>query len=429
MAKLWQADSLEDELREEERLASAMRRRRRRRWLIPLLLVLLAVCVLFFVLYLISDPPQPEEIPETTKSNEETVTILACGDVTLTPQMVGRARTKNGYDFTEFFKPITRAVASADLALVTVEGNFCGEPYNAGKFNYPDSLLSALSECGFDIVQTANSYSIENGLTGLTSTKQAIEACGMDSLGTFSSREERQETKGILVKEVNGIRIAWIGLTKGTNGLRLPDGAEYSVNLLFTDYGTNYTKIDKEGILELIGAAKSANPDLIICSVHWGSEYSSEVSEVQKKIAVLMLENGVDVIVGSHSHRVSLIERNDMPSLERPNQKGLLAYSLGDLLSASDRKDARYGCMLKITATKEDGVVKLTDVRYLPTYSASPSEELSVNRYQVFDVLDAVSLYESSHYNRVSKALYEQMVQVLEEIKTQTACDLLDTRE
>ena len=77
MAKLWQADSLEDELREEERLANAMRRRRRRRWLIPLLLILLAVCVLFFVLYLVSDPPAPEVIPETTKPDENTVTILA----------------------------------------------------------------------------------------------------------------------------------------------------------------------------------------------------------------------------------------------------------------------------------------------------------------------------------------------------------------
>lgn len=419
----YRQDSLEDQLREEQRLAKAMRRRRRRSWLIPLLVILLVLGAVFLAVYLTSE--RPADLPTEAETEPESVsaTILAAGDITLTPQMLTSIHKDQSYDFSSFFSSITRTVAAADLAVVNVEGNFCGKPYNVRRSNYPDSLLTALKDCGFDIIQTANSYSIENGLTGLQSTKQAIEAQGMDALGTFESTEEREQTGGVLIREVNGIRIAWIGLTKGTNGLRLPEGAESCVNLLFSDYDTNYTKIDRSGILALIDAAKSEHPDLIICMVHWGSENSSEISDAQKEIAALLLENGVDAIIGSHSHRVGPIEWDDMPSLELPHQQGLLAYSLGDLLSVSDRESSHYGCMLSFTVTKKGGVASITDVRYIPTYSAYPDEELGTSHYAVLDVLDAISLYESSHYDRVSETLYGQMQEALAQMREDTACD------
>lgn len=421
----YRQDSLEDQLREEQRLAKAMRRRRRKRWLIPLLVILLVLGAVFLAIYLMSERPADASPSEETQPESRSATIIAGGDVSVTPQMLSKARAAQGYDFSSMFAPITRVVAAADLAVVNIEGNFCGEPYNVMRRNYPDSLLTALQACGFDMIQTANSYSIENGLTGLQSTKQAIEAQGMDALGTFSSAEEREETGGILVKEVNGIRIAFIGLTKGTNGLRLPEGAESCVNLLFNDYDTNYTDVDRSGILSLVDAAKNADPDLIVCMVHWGSEYSTEVSDAQKKIASLLFENGVDAIIGSHSHRVGLIEWNSMPSLELPQQRGLLAYSLGDLLSVSDRESAHYGCLLSLTVTKQDGAASITAVEYIPVYSAYPDESRGVSRYAVLDVLDALSLYESSHYDRVSKQLYEEMQDAIEQMQEDTASKLM----
>lgn len=420
----YRQDSLEDQLREEDRLATAMRRRRLKRWLVPLLVILLVLGAVFLAVYLMSDHPAQEAPTAETKPVDATATILAGGDVSLTPQMLAKAKTADGYDFTAMFSPITRTVAAADLAVVNIEGNFCGTPYNVIRYNYPDSLLTALHECGFDIVQTANSYSIENGLTGLQSTRQAIITHGMDPLGTYASREQRSEDGSVLIKEVSGIRIAWIGLTKGTNGLRLPDGAEGCVNLLFRDYDTNYTDVDRSAILSLVDEAKSAKPDLIICMVHWGSEYSTDISDPQKQIATLLLENGVDVILGSHSHRVGVIEWNGMPTLELPQQRGLVAYSLGDLLSSSDRESAHYGCLLSLTVTKKNGVATLTDVHYIPTYSAYPDEELGVSRFAVLDVLDALHLYEQSHYDRVSDTLYQQMQEALEDMKEDTACDL-----
>lgn len=417
--------SLEDELREERRLAAAMRRRRRKRWLIPLLGILAVVLALFLLIYFSTDhpAPQPDETEDSTPS-EHSATLVFGGDVAMTPQMLAMGYRGGVYDYSACFTPITRIVSAADLALVNVEGNFCGEPYNALTANYPDALLTALQTCGFDVIQTANSYSIENGMTGLVSTKQAIEAHGMDALGTFVSQEERDQTGGVLIKEINGIRIALIGMTKGTNGLRLPDGTEYSVNLLFSDYDTNYTKIDQSGILSLIDNAKNANPDLIVCMLHWGSEYSRDVSDPQKEIAKLLLDNGVDVIVGSHPHAVSLIEWNGMPSIDEPHREGLLAYSLGDLLSAAERKDAHNGCMLSFTVEKENGEVRITQVQYIPTYSAYPDGELGVSGFTVYNMPDAIYLYESSHYDRVSAPLYQLMVEAVEKMKEQTQSTL-----
>ena len=424
MSNFRQGDSLEDQLREEDRLAAAMRRRRRRRWLIPLICIFLALCILFLILYFLNKP-EPSLTPEPTEPAERRITILAAGDVCLNAQMMTQARTANGYDFSDFFLPITRDVAAADLAIVNVEGTFCGEPYNVVQANYPESLLTALATCGFDVVQTANSYSIENGLTGLVSTKQFIQAQGLDALGTFTSRDDRQQSGGILIKEVGGVRIALIGLTKGTNGLRLPAGAEYSVNLLFRDYDTNYSDVDKDAILALLDAAREARPDLIICMVHWGSEYSSEISDAQKKIANLLLDNGADAIIGTHPHRVGLIEWKDFPTLERYHETGVVAYSIGDLLSSADREDAHQGCMLRLTVTKEDGVAKISDVSYLPVYSAYPSESLGQERFTVYDTRNAISLYESSHYDRVSRALYQELLEAMEDMKEATGSELL----
>ena len=421
MSRQRQTDSLEDQLREERRLAAAMRRRRRKRWMIPMLIILLLLLSLFFILYLFSD--KSVEPDETVSSADATATIIAAGDVTLTPQMLTNLRSTDGYDFTGCFRQLTRSVAAADLAIVNVEGNFVGAPYDVTDACYPEALLPALRECGFDVIQTANSYSIQNGLSGLVSTKQAIEAVGLQALGTFASREDREQSGGVLIREVNGIRIAMIGLTKGTNGLRLPEGAEYCVNLLFEDYDTNYTKIDRAGILSLIDRAKDEQPDIILCMVHWGSEYTRTISEAQTEIAQFMLENGVDAILGSHSHLVGPIEWGGETTLIGTASQGLVAYSLGDLLSAADRESAHSGCLLSLTLTKKDGVTEISDVQYIPTYSADPSEDYGVTHYAVYDTLDAIALYESSYYDRISDALYAHLLETIEDLKEQTNCD------
>ena len=99
-----------------------------------------------------------------------------------------------------------------------------------------------------------------------------------------------------------------MAFTKGLGGKGLPSGSENCVNLLYEDYYTNYQKIATDSIKKILKNVESEDPDLTIALLHWGSEFNDTISDSQKSIASLMLKNGVDAIIGTHSHMVHQIE-------------------------------------------------------------------------------------------------------------------------
>ena len=246
-------NNLEEQLRQDRRLGKARRRKRRLRKLVPLLLLLILAVGLFLLLRKPKEDAPAQTEPAAPGSSVTTISFV--GDICLDAPMLERFRSGSDYDFTPLFRRIVPRLAASDLTVGNLEGNIT-EGDTGSDHCYPPALLRALYSAGFDILQTANSYSIQNGITGLSVTKQAIEAAGMDVLGTWSSVQDRQE-HGVLIREVNGLRIAFLAFTKGMNNLRLPVGAEYCVNLLYTDYDTNYSKIDRASITAATSSASA----------------------------------------------------------------------------------------------------------------------------------------------------------------------------
>lgn len=408
--------NLEEQLRQDRRLGKARRRKRRLRRLFPLLLLLLfAAAILFFLLSGKEDPEAPEAT-ETAAPGSATATLSFVGDICLDNAMMDCFLTEGRYDFTPLFRRIVPRLALADLTVGNLEGNVT-LTNEVSDFNYPPALLQALYDAGFDVLQTANSYTIQNGIIGLTATKQAIQAAGMDALGTWTSQEDRNEN-GVLIREVNGIRIAFLSFTKGMNNLRLPAGSEFCVNLLYTDYDTNYNKIAHTAISSAVEEARLHNPDLIVAMVHWGSEYDRQVAESQKEIANLLFASGVNLIIGAHSHYVGPMELKS--ETLTPAGGNFVAYSLGDFVSASYNASARSGCILSLTIHKDGTQTRITDISYAPTFSAAPSEALEIQDCEVLDTLGAISFYKQGYYDRVSEKLYEQLCSALEDMKKQT---------
>ncbi|MBR4193956.1 MAG: CapA family protein [Oscillospiraceae bacterium] len=407
-------NNLEEQLAQDHRLGKVRRRKRRLRKLIPLLLLL----VLAAGLWLLLRHPEEEAPPptETIAPGSSVATLNFVGDISLDDAMLERFRSGSGYDFTPLFRRVVPRLAAADLTVGNLEGNITGsgEP---GDHSYPPALLRDLYAAGFDVLQTANSYSIQNGITGLAETKQAIQAAGMDALGTWSSEEDRRD-HGVLIRDVNGLRVAFLSFTKGMNNMRLPAGADYCVNLLYSDYDTNYSKVARGAITAAVEEVKLYTPDLIIAMVHWGSEYDREVADTQEEIAKLLFDSGVHLIVGSHSHYVGPMEfRNRKIS---PFGGSFIAYSLGDFLSTADTSSARHGCVLSITICKDGNGTRITGLEYAPTFSAAPSQELKIDDYEILDTLDAISFYKEGYYDRVSDVLYDRLVSAVERMKEQT---------
>lgn len=350
-------------------------------------------------------------------------TVSAVGDISLSAEQLRSFHTEAGtYAFDNCFRQISQTVSAADIALGNLEGTVTEDLSKAQSGYLPVSFLGALSDCGFDYLQTANSCSIQNGISSITTAMDAIEHYGMKAVGTYRSAEERAQTNGVQIVERNGIRFAIVAFTKGLKNMHLPDGCEYAVDLLYNDYDGNYSSVDENSILTVLENAKAASPDFIIAMVHWGSENETDVSESQEQIASLLVNNGVDVIIGSHSHIVGKIEKRNIRRNDGSWKNVYIAYSLGDFMTASEQSRTQYSCTLNLKFSKdsESGYCAITDVSYTPTFCTSPSRTYGTTEYAVIDSLNAIQLREEGYYDAITDELCEKLLETLEKLKEQT---------
>ncbi len=380
---------------------------------------MLLLLIISLLLCSCGQEPTTVTTPDKPTVGEGVAKLAAVGDIYLTEEMLKDARQTDGtYDFTTQFSGIVSSISEADLAIGNFEGNFAGEPYDNG--SHPDAFATALGDVGFDLLQTANSFSIHSGISGLRRTKSTIEAEKIAALGTYLSEEDRNNSP-IVLREINGVRFAFIAFTKGLNSMSLPSGAEYCVNLLYTDYNSDYSQINTDGIINMINTAQLLKPDVIVAALHWGSENISEVSESQEDIAQLMFYHGVDVILGSHSHRVGTIERRTVTRYDGSEREVVLAYSLGDFC-LGEEKGVNSSIILNVEFTRdhEAGATSITGVSYIPIATVD-NGLVAGDRFSVVNIDTAISLYEQNYYDRIDEELYEEFLTIKEDLKERTS--------
>ena len=347
-----------------------------------------------------------EQTPtETTLPFEPTTTIqfVAAGDLNVTQGVVASGGAE--YDYTDTFMDVAHLLAKGDVTALNFEGNLCGTPYGAD--SAPDSLVKALDRAGVDYLQLANSYSISRGLSGLTDTVNAVRASGMDPLGAYASTEEARAEKGYKIRNVNGIRVGITAFTKGMDGLALPADGTGCVNVLYKDYDSTYQEVDTEGITAILNAMKKEKPDIVIVMLHWGSEFNDTISASQKKIVSLLQENGVDVIIGTHSHYVQKMEHD-------PDKGTFVAYSLGDFYGDASRAGSEYSVVLNLEITKnnETGETKVTGYDYTPIFTLTQEGQ----PVKVVRIREAMAAFEAGYLDRVNEETYQAMAYALTRI-------------
>lgn len=337
--------------------------------------------------------PEPAE---TKPENTAKATLSAVGDIMVYASQVEDAKKEDGsYDFLPSLASVSTLLTASDITVGNFEANFAGEPY-AGfpNFSAPPSLADTLASLGFDVLQTANTYSIQGGLTGLSGTIGTIRKAGMDTVGTYLSTADKEERQ-VVVREANGIKVAFIAFTKSVNNMTIPSGSDYAVDLLCTDYDTTYTNLNRSAITAAVTAAKAKDPDVIVAMLHWGSEFESDISPLQKEATDLLIDSGVDVILGSHPHIVGKMELRDV-KVGGKDKKVFIAYSLGNFLVGNERGQANNApssfesVILNLEFTKEKDTTTITGYNYVPLYIVDNGES-AINRYQVrniYDVLD-----------------------------------------
>ena len=360
-----------------------------------------------------TEPPATEAQVEARLDQElppVTINLVAGGDLNITDKVVWSGQQAGEFDYTKAFMDVAPILSEADLAFMNFEGNVCGAPYGTATTSAPVQLIEALKNAGVDMLQVANSCSITNGMLGLTSTLNNIRSVGLETLGAYTTEEEYERTKGYTIVTINDVKIAFVAFTKGVGGLGMPAGSENCVNILYEDYYTKYQKINRTKIETILKAAEAEKPDITIALLHWGSENNDTVYETQEDIVYIMQKAGVDVIIGSHPHRVQHVTYDELTG-------NLVAYSLGDFFGDGKKDGTFYSILLDLEITKdyETGITRVTDWSYVPIYTLSETECDGDRR--VIRIDNAMSAYEMNFVDKVTASCYENLKFSLERIR------------
>jgi len=330
---------------------------------------------------------------QETEPQENVATLVVVGDIMVHDTQIAQAYdSKTGnYNFDESLSEVASYLKEGDLTLGNLETTLAGEDLQYSgypQFNTPESLAKTLKNVGFDLLFTANNHTYDRRELGVVRTIENLKAYGLESVGTRQAAEE----EGLLLKEVNGIKMAFLAYTYGLNGFSLPEGKEYLVNLL-----------ELERILSDIQKVRR-QADLVICYLHFGQEYSNMPTDEQRKIVELLCAEGVDIVLGSHPHVLQEIWLNE-------NRTKMAIYSMGNFVSSQKGLERTTSAIFRITILKDNltGKVEIKAVEYIPIYTQRYVEHNKL-KFKVIPISYALryrpyEFLEEKDYDTLEKAL------------------------
>lgn len=350
----------------------------------------------------------PVEVPEEPSEPEPpaptTATLAVCGDAMSHMPVTNDAWDGEKYDYVRVMSGAKSRVEAADYAVVNLETTFAGGPKYSGypAFNSPDGMAQGLKDLGFDLCLTANNHSLDKGWSGLSRTLDVLDETGLAHVGTSRSQEERDAN--LVVADVGGISVAFLGYTYGTNGIPVPKDHPYCINVFNTDYLSGLRELDRDRLAADLEQAKAANADLIAVMIHWGVEYQTKQNAYQEEVADFLFANGADIILGGHSHVPQPME---LRALEDGRQ-GFVCYSLGNFISSQNDEytDTTAVLTLELTRDNETGEAQVTGYSYAPMYMLD-REAGAKPRFQLLDVYETLASGEAgeSLTRRLEKAV------------------------
>lgn len=298
---------------------------------------------------------EPEEVPYV----EPEVALIMVGDVLMHMRVTNSGKQADGtYNYDHLFAPTRELVEAADLALVNQEVILGGPELGYSgypRFNAPYEVADALVEAGFDVVLHATNHTLDKGKEGVLNSLNYWRE-NYPEIAVIGMQDSQEAQDQIYVYEKDGIRIAILNYTYGTNGLPIPKDMPFIVNLL-----------NEERIASDVARAKEQADFVVVCP-HWGTEYTHKASKAQKQWTQFFLECGVDLCIGTHPHVIEPVEWVE----DEAGHRMLVYYSLGNYVNSTASEgegigDRMLGAMATVTiARNEAGEV------YIKEYGAEP---------------------------------------------------------
>lgn len=357
------------------------------------------------------DEKQNETSKDETSSHVSptTFTMAAIGDVMCHNTQYWDAYQKetDDYDFSYVFDDIINYTKLPDITVGSLETSFAGKERgysNYPTFNSPDNLAYSLRKIGLDVLSTAGNHCLDMGFSGLSRTLDVLDDACIAHVGTNRTQEEQNK---ILYQYVKGVKIAFLNYTYGTNGIPIPEGKEFAVNL-----------IDRELMTKQIEQAKKEEADVIVACMHWGTEYRTTANAEQEELADFLFMQGVDIILGNHPHVLEPMEKRSITLPDGTKKDGFVIYAFGNFICDQNAENTRNSIILNLKITKQvDHSITIDQISYTPIHMyKNPS--LSIRKFKVLAIPQTIENYENGSDTSIGKAKYLDLKQQLTKIET-----------
>jgi len=269
------------------------------------------------------------------------IIITAIGDINLSRDIKKYIKKCKKSKYKNIFKYVKKYIQNSDISIGNLESiisdNNNDNIYKNGgpSFRAENKSIEALNFSGLNTINISNNHSNDYGEIGINDTINILEKNNFNIVG--------KKNKPYKIYNINGYKIIILGLSQLFNRLKN------------NDYIYVYNKSTKDLIKNLKNMC-----DLLIVTIHWGSEYIFSNNKKQKNIAITMIQNGVDIIIGHHPHVIQNMEKINVN-----NKIGYVFYSLGNFVFDShyNKSGVRNTMILKIIIDKN---TKKYFFEYLP---------------------------------------------------------------
>jgi poly-gamma-glutamate capsule biosynthesis protein CapA/YwtB (metallophosphatase superfamily) len=331
------------------------------------------------------------------KTFSSSMTLSAIGDILIHSTVYKDAKTGSGYDFKPMFAAVKPLLEKSDITVANQESMIGGAELGLStypSFNSPYEVADALKDAGVDIVSIANNHTLDRGEEAILNATNYYNKIGLLYVGSYQNPEDR---KNIRVLSRNGIKVSFLSYTYGTNGIPVPEGKDYLVNLIQIDQ-------IKKDIME----AKKIS-DCVVVNMHWGNEYERFPSNEQKQLAKELADAGAHLILGHHPHVLQPMEW----ITRKDGGKSFVIYSLGNFLSGQVGHYKDIGGVLTVQIKKEwsqegKAEVFIENPQFTPTYVANKQ----LKQFRVVPLTSATS-YGLTNADKIYHEIQKHMEQWL----------------
>lgn len=354
-----------------------------------------------------AEKARQEKLAKEKEQEEHTIEFLAVGDNIAHQAIRESGMQEDGvWNYDHVYQYVKEDVEAADLALVTQETVFVEDRNQVSgypSFGTPPEFGDALVNTGFDVVAHATNHIMDKGTKSIEYTMDWWKNNHPETeiLGIQESKEAAEKISVIKCKK---LKLAMLNYTYGLNGIELPSDKQYLVDVF-----------DEDKAREDIKKAKEL-ADVVIAVMHVGVEYDMDVDEETQQWVDIFLEEGVDIVIGSHPHVVRTMET----LTGEDGHKMLVYYSLGNFTSTQNDLPSLLGAMAKITIRKDmkTGEIQIPEHEFVPLLMYYDRENPAAAIYKLEDYPDDLiekhSVYQANP-GKFSKEYYETL---FEEIKS-----------